>query len=48
HDDYEHTVTHYINRLRIKIEKDAAEPEIVRTVWGKGYKFAEPTPDASL
>jgi DNA-binding response OmpR family regulator len=27
--------------LRIKIEKDAAEPEVIRTVWGKGYKFME-------
>ncbi|NQF20485.1 DNA-binding response regulator, partial [Enterobacter hormaechei] len=25
-----------------------AEPEIVRTVWGKGYKFAEQDHDASL
>ncbi len=33
---------------RIKIEKDAAEPEIIRTVWGKGYKFAEPHHDAPL
>ncbi|HBQ67066.1 MAG TPA: DNA-binding response regulator, partial [Leclercia adecarboxylata] len=23
-----------------KIEKDAAEPEVIRTVWGKGYRFA--------
>ena len=45
---YQHTVNTHINRLRIKIEKDAAEPEIIRTVWGKGYKFAEPQHDASL
>ena len=48
HEGYEHTVNTHINRLRIKIEKDAAEPEIVRTVWGKGYKFAEQNHDASL
>jgi DNA-binding response OmpR family regulator len=41
HEGYEHTVNTHINRLRIKIEKDAAEPEIILTVWGKGYKFAE-------
>lgn len=41
HEGYEHTVNTHINRLRIKIEKEAAEPEIIRTVWGKGYKFAE-------
>lgn len=39
HEGYEHTVNTHINRLRIKIEKDPAEPEVIRTVWGKGYKF---------
>lgn len=41
HDGYEHTVNTHINRLRIKIEKDAAKPEFVQTVWGVGYKFVE-------
>lgn len=41
HEGYEHTVNTHINRLRVKIEKDAAEPEVIRTVWGKGYLFAE-------
>ncbi len=40
HEGYEHTVNTHINRLRIKIERDPAEPEIILTVWGKGYKFA--------
>lgn len=40
HEGYEHTVNTHINRLRGKIEKNAAEPEIILTVWGKGYKFA--------
>lgn len=48
HEGYEHTVNTHINRLRIKIEKDAAEPEIIRTVWGKGYKFAEFHHDAQV
>ncbi len=39
HEGYEHTVNTHINRLRVKIEKDAAEPEFILTVWGKGYKF---------
>ncbi len=39
HEGYEHTVNTHINRLRVKIEKDAAEPEVIRTVWGKGYRF---------
>ena len=40
HEGYEHTVNTHINRLRVKIERDPAEPEIILTVWGKGYKFA--------
>lgn len=40
-DGYEHTVNSHINRLRAKIEKDAAEPEYIVTVWGVGYKIAE-------
>lgn len=39
HEAYEHTVNSHINRLRNKIEVNAAEPRYVRTVWGVGYKF---------
>jgi DNA-binding response OmpR family regulator len=39
---YEHTVNSHINRLRSKIEKNPAEPAYIKTVWGIGYKFAEP------
>ena len=45
HEGYEHTVNTHINRLRMKIEKDAAAPEIILTVWGKGYKFAVAEPE---
>lgn len=38
---YEHTVNTHINRLRNKIETDAAHPEYLKTVWGIGYRFAE-------
>ncbi len=38
---YEHTVTAHINRLRLKIEPNPAEPEYILTAWGTGYRFAE-------
>ncbi len=48
---YSHTVNTHINRLRNKLEPDASDPRYVRTVWGVGYRFAEPEelaePDAS-
>jgi DNA-binding response OmpR family regulator len=39
---YEHTVNSHINRLRAKIEADPGHPVYLRTVWGVGYRFAEP------
>ncbi len=39
---YEHTVNTHINRLRSKIESDPGHPRYLRTVWGVGYRFAEP------
>jgi two-component system, OmpR family, alkaline phosphatase synthesis response regulator PhoP len=39
---YSHTVNTHINRLRNKIEADPAEPRFIQTVWGHGYRFAEP------
>ena len=44
HDGYEHTVNTHINRLRMKIEADPAEPRRILTVWGRGYKLAEAAP----
>jgi len=45
HEGYEHAISCHINRLRAKIERDSAKPELLQTVWGVGYKFApEGTP----
>lgn len=40
-DGYEHTVNSHINRLRAKIEEDAAKPKFILTTWGVGYRFRE-------
>lgn len=42
HDGYEHTVNSHINRLRAKIENNPSDPQYLITVWGVGYKFADP------
>ncbi len=39
--EYEHTVTSHINRLRIKIEANLNKPQYILTTWGAGYRFAE-------
>ena len=41
-DGYDHTVNSHINRLRTKIEEDPSKPKYIVTVWGVGYRFAEP------
>jgi two-component system alkaline phosphatase synthesis response regulator PhoP len=32
-----------VSRLRRKIELDAEDPRLLQTVWGAGYRFADPT-----
>jgi len=39
HSGYEHTVNSHINRLRNKLEENSAQPQIIQTVWGVGYKL---------
>nr|WP_157244095.1 response regulator transcription factor [Paenibacillus elgii] len=38
----DNTVMVHISRLRDKIEDDPAEPRIIKTVWGIGYKMGDP------
>ena len=33
------TVMVHIRKLRVKIEKDPKDPQLIVTVWGKGYRF---------
>ncbi len=33
------TVMVHIRRLRLKIEEDPQNPKLLKTVWGKGYRF---------
>lgn len=39
---YEHTVSSHINRLRSKIASCSGDQELIKTVWGGGYKFSPP------
>jgi len=41
-DGFDHTVNTHINRLRDKIEPDPDDPTLIQTVWGVGYRFADP------
>jgi DNA-binding response OmpR family regulator len=44
YDGYEHNVNCHINRLRTKIEKHPAQPQIVLTVRGVGYRLGDARP----
>ncbi|MFD5788488.1 response regulator transcription factor [Streptomyces sp. NPDC127037] len=41
------TVTVHVRRLRGKVEADPARPELIRTVWGVGYRLDLPTGDTA-
>lgn len=38
-DPFDRSIDVRITRIRRKIEKDPAKPQIIKTVWGKGYLF---------
>ena len=42
YEGYERTVDVHIRRLRLKIEPDPRNPQYVETVFGFGYRFADP------
>jgi len=37
----ERSIDSLVSRVRRKIERDAAQPRLLQTVWGAGYRFAE-------
>lgn len=41
HEGYRHTIDTHVSRLRNKIEDNPADPALIETVWGVGYRFAE-------
>lgn len=38
---YDRAIDNQVMRLRRKIEVDSTKPELIKTVWGGGYMFAE-------
>jgi DNA-binding response OmpR family regulator len=45
-DSFDRSIDVRITRLRSKIEENPSDPQFIRTVWGKGYRFT-PNPDIS-
>ena len=39
---FDRSIDTQISRLRKKLERDPAEPRLIKTVWGGGYMFAVP------
>lgn len=37
---FDRSIDNLVSRLRSKIEKDPKKPELIKTVWGKGYIFS--------
>ncbi len=43
---FDRSIDTQISRLRKKLERDPAEPRLIKTVWGGGYMFAVPVSQA--
>lgn len=37
---FDRSIDNLVSRLRSKIEKNAKKPDLIKTVWGKGYMFS--------
>lgn len=37
---FDRSIDNQVSRLRRKLEQDAANPDLIKTVWGEGYSFA--------
>jgi two-component system, OmpR family, response regulator len=37
---FDRSIDNQVSRLRRKLERDAAKPKLIKTVWGEGYSFA--------
>ncbi len=43
---FDRSVDNQVSRLRRKIERDPARPQLIKTVWGGGYRFTAKVGDA--
>ncbi len=41
YEGYDRTIDSHVQRLRAKVEADVGDPQVVRTVWGVGYKLGD-------
>jgi two-component system, OmpR family, response regulator len=37
---FDRSIDNQISRLRRKVERDPADPQLIKTIWGDGYQFA--------
>lgn len=37
---FDRSIDTQVSRLRKKLERDPADPHIIKTIWGGGYMFA--------